>query len=145
VNIGILKPRVALRAAGIVITLGAMAAQAGVYRWVDERGVVHYGDQPTQGADRAERYDRPARASQPAPDGADVELEAPAADGQRKAEIRQEECGKAQTRLTNYREADRLVVKNPDGSEQEMSPEARIDAIVRIEQHVAALCDQPAG
>jgi hypothetical protein len=33
-----------------IITAGASMAQA--YRWVDENGVVHYSDRPTEGAER---------------------------------------------------------------------------------------------
>jgi hypothetical protein len=37
--------------------LGAQAAAADAYRWVDEDGVVHYSDRPREGAERVELSD----------------------------------------------------------------------------------------
>ena len=45
---------------GIGLLLAASLALAQVYRWVDEDGVVHYSDQPHQGAEEVELEGAPA-------------------------------------------------------------------------------------
>lgn len=38
----------------LVLLLAATAVNAGVYKWVDENGVVQYGDRPPEGAERVD-------------------------------------------------------------------------------------------
>ena len=55
---------------GLALLLGAVAAPAGTFRWVDANGVVHYSDRPQPGAEKvtlppAQTYSAPPAASTP--------------------------------------------------------------------------------
>lgn len=52
----------------LVVLLGCMpllASAAGVYKWVDEQGVVHYSDKPHQGAEKMQLPKTPAASPPP--------------------------------------------------------------------------------
>jgi len=51
----------------LILLAAAAAAFAQVYKWVDERGVTHYGERPPQGSKANEV---PNRLASPAPSGA---------------------------------------------------------------------------
>lgn len=53
----------------VLLALAAAPAFAGqtVYKWVDEKGVTHFSDQPIAGAEKVELSSGPNRASAPAP------------------------------------------------------------------------------
>lgn len=58
-----------MRTALYVLLALAVPAFAGqtVYKWVDDKGVTHYSDQPIAGAEKVELSGGPSRASAPAP------------------------------------------------------------------------------
>ncbi|NIR61927.1 MAG: DUF4124 domain-containing protein, partial [Gammaproteobacteria bacterium] len=47
-------------AVAAALSLLASTAGAGVYRWVDDAGNVHYGDRPPPGAEAVEEAEAPA-------------------------------------------------------------------------------------
>ena len=58
-----------MRTALYVLLALAAPAFAGqtVYKWVDEKGVTHFSDQPTAGAEKVELSSGPDRSAEPAP------------------------------------------------------------------------------
>lgn len=58
-----------MRTALYVLLALAAPAFAGqtVYKWVDEKGVTHFSDQPIAGAEKVELSSGPSRAAEPAP------------------------------------------------------------------------------
>lgn len=56
--------RVARAAACAALALGAAAAHAQVYKWVDDKGRTHYGEKPPEGA-KASEVARPVPPSDP--------------------------------------------------------------------------------
>lgn len=58
-----------MRTALYVLLALAVPAFAGqtVYKWVDEKGVTHFSDQPVNGAEKVELSSGPSRSSTPAP------------------------------------------------------------------------------
>jgi hypothetical protein len=61
----------------LILLAAAAPAYAQVYKWVDERGVTHYGERPPQGSKASEVPDRLAS---PAPGGAGTEGNSPPRD-----------------------------------------------------------------
>src|SRR5258707_15649432 len=58
----------------LIFLATAAPAFAQVYKWVDERGVTHYGERPPQGSKASEV---PNRLASPAPGGAGAEANNP--------------------------------------------------------------------
>ena len=58
----------------LIFLATAVPAFAQVYKWVDERGVTHYGERPPQGSKASEV---PNRLASPAPGGAGAEASDP--------------------------------------------------------------------
>ena len=63
----------------------ALPAFAQVYKWVDERGVTHYGERPPQGSKASEV---PNRLASPAPGGAGAEASNPKDPGPEQGQAR---------------------------------------------------------
>jgi len=61
----------------LILLAVAAPALAQVYKWVDERGVTHYGERPPQGSKASEV---PNRLASPAPSGAGAEGNSPPKD-----------------------------------------------------------------
>src|SRR3989449_6300051 len=86
----------------LIFMAAAMPAFAQVYRWVDERGVTHYGERPPQGSKASEG---PNRLASPAPGGAGTEANNPKDQDPRQAsskgESRQEAEAAKRAQLCN--------------------------------------------
>jgi hypothetical protein len=132
-------------------------AYAQVYKWVDEKGVTHYGERPPPGKNaRAvdERLANPApapgKAAQP-PDWKEKELEfrsrrieaeqAEAKQKQREAVDRQA-CNQARDRLARMKTARGLYRLNEQGERVYQSDEEQRAAIADQEQLTAERCRQ---
>ncbi|MDO9372281.1 MAG: DUF4124 domain-containing protein [Gammaproteobacteria bacterium] len=138
----------------MVLLLGCAAASAaGVYKWVDENGKVHYGDHP--GNSSAREVILPAT---PAPDENQRaheqkqkkllqvfeeerqekrEQEAKAKAEQQK---REHECTSAKARLKNYEYAGELTTKDKDGKERTLSKAEYKQALADAKQAVEHWC-----
>lgn len=143
-------PRIVLL---MVLVLPA-AATADVYRWVDDQGVAHYSDQPTGDAQAVDI--RSAGTAKGAPAAREAQQDeqpdvAPTADGEgaddaaAKARVRADQCAKAKDRLTKLRNAQRILVKEDNGKQRELSPDEQVDEIVRAEDRVDSLCGSGAA
>jgi hypothetical protein len=127
----------------LVSLLWVSSAQAEVYRWVDEKGQVHFSDQvPEQG--QAEALDLPESEKQ-APTQSDAAFaeeqrlrqqrvtqvleeerlakEKAKAEKQAKIEERKKQCAKFSTRLSYYQPGTQFYEENEDGTRTYMSGE----------------------
>ena len=118
----------------VIASLGmTSAASAEIYRWVDENGRVHYGDQPPDQS--AEALDvRPG--SGPSPGERAARRQAEQAE-----QARALQCGRAQAQLQDYEQAVRLVERDADGNERELSAAERERLMQRAAADVATFCD----
>lgn len=112
-------------------------ASAEIYRWVDEKGQVHYSDRPNPkvrqiaveiGDANTGKYVVPE-------DTADAESGEAAVQ-----RTRAEQCKLAQERLASYRTASSVVRRDEAGEETEIGPDEKVQLIVKTEQQVKALC-----
>lgn len=127
---------------------------AQVYKWVDEKGVTHYGEHAPQGR-KAEALERrpaspgpaPGKAAQPAWKEQDLEfrkrrIEAEQADAknrQREESLRHA-CNRARDELAQMRAARQLYRLDDKGERVYQSEEERKASIARLEQLVSARC-----
>lgn len=126
----------------VVLALSAAAANAGeYYRWVDDKGVVHYSDRPSSKKAQVTEV-KPASAGQSGPAAAQPPAQEGDAQPDRASEVRSEQCAKAQKRLTTYREADRLLLTEADGTQREMTADEKIESILRAEKQTEAFCGE---
>lgn len=108
-------------------TTGA-AATTTIYRWVDDSGRVHYGDQRRDGATAVEL--RPGSGAATAP------ADEPAASAPPSAE-----CERRKSELETYRRATSIVETDALGQRHEYDPEQKAKLLQIGEQQVQAACN----
>ena len=136
----------------LLLACGAASA-AGVYKWVDENGKVHYGDHP--GNSSAREVTLPAA---PAPDEnqrareqkqkkllqvfEEERQEKREQEVKAKAEQqkREHECTLAKARLKSYEQAGELTTKDNDGKERTLSKSEYKQALDDAKQAVEHWC-----
>ena len=142
----------------LIFLATALPAFAQVYKWVDERGVTHYGERPPQGSKASEV---PNRLASPAPGGAGAEANNPKdpnpEQGQvrpkdqdprqspNKAESRQDAEAAKRAQLCNQQRAllERLKQSPPSFTLNEKGEQIPLDnsaAIARQEKFAAEQC-----
>jgi len=139
----------------LLILVLASPASAQVFRWVDEKGVTHYGPRPPQGRKAQEVGNRlaspvaPAPNSQAPPDWKSQEQDFQerrfrAEQAQAKQQAQDEKlrraCNEARDDLAQARNARRIYRLNEKGERVYQSDEERAASIARREQEIAARC-----
>lgn len=131
-----------------------------VYRWVDENGVVHFGDRP-EGHKDAEKVDIQEYSSglnsssdsqlstetgeQAEPTYAQQvreERAARRAETERENEIAAEACDKARFLVTELEPKRRVIVANDDGTETFVDNVDRVNKLNEAKAFVASNCDK---
>ena len=131
------------------------ATVADVYRWVDDNGVVHFGDRP--GDERAERlHVRSGQPSAPTPlasiddeaddEGTGITDDTPTEVGvapseDEVAEARRENCEQASARLERLERAPRLYREGPDGERLYLEEEDLETVLAQARADVDEWCD----
>jgi len=139
----------------LILVAAAAPAFAQVYKWVDERGVTHYGERPPQGSKAKEV---PNKLGSPAPGSTDSReisppgdrdsgeggisgdpRDAPADRQKQEAARRQEQCAQQRELLARLRQSAPGSASSGWGPAGQTSPE-RGAAIARQEKLVAEQC-----
>lgn len=128
-------------------------ASAQIYKWVDERGITHYGERAPEGARTATLPNSPAApssANAPRPEDyrqRDLEFrqrrirtEAAEEKQREEAAMRRQRCNHERDELRQMRDVGRLYTLNENGERMFMDQAARDAAIGRQEKLVAQLC-----
>ena len=125
-----------------------------VYKWVDEKGVTHYGERPPQGKKSQEVEQRlaspgstPEKAAQPGWKEQDLEFrkrrieaeQAETKNKQREASQRQT-CNQARDQLVQMKSARRLYRLDDKGERVYQSDDERSASVARLEQLVSEHC-----
>lgn len=160
-----------LRLLGLVVVLVLVAAFAQVYKWVDEEGVVHYGDSPPEDVE-SEAIQLEVRQSERADATVSELVERAEERAKRRAEAKQEESvaaeAQAQQRLDRQKRCKysrkqliSLQQKLPvyrdeegtfrtlsqydvyEGKREYLDDAARQAEIKRVQRDIAASCDDP--
>jgi hypothetical protein len=129
-------------------------AVAQVYKWVDEKGVIHYGERPPQGKKAQEVEPRLAnpgpaagKAAQPSWKEQDlefrrrrIETEQTEAKTKQQEAARSQACNQARDQLAQMRSARRLYHLDEKGERVFQSDEERNASVARFEQLVSERC-----
>jgi hypothetical protein len=131
----------------LIFLAAAAPAFAQVYKWIDERGVTHYGERPPQGSKASEV---PNRLASPAPGGTGAEGNNPLKDqspeqGAKPPESRQDIEAAKRAQLCNQQRAllARLKQSPPGFTLNEKGEQVPLDnsaAIARQEKLAAEQC-----
>jgi hypothetical protein len=133
------------------------ASAAGVYKWVDEQGRVHYGERPPARAQAQEIEVRQAPPPLPAEDEAarrdnqqrllrafEEEREQKKAQKQKSQEEeakRERQCAVARDRVRRYETVARVYDLDNQGNRRILSDEERAATEAQARQEVARWCD----
>ena len=110
---------------------------AATYKWVDEKGAVHYSQTPPAHRHYETLRNPPPVKDAPA-DRAEPATSPPVAEDKAS---REKECEEARTRLaTLEKNSGRLVVKQEDGSMHKLSEEERLNFIKDTTKDIEVLC-----
>ena len=112
----------------LILVAAAAPAFGQVFKWVDERGVTHYGERPPQGGKASEVPDKLGSPGTVSPKPADASAPIPERTEEAK---RKEQCDQQQELL------DRLVQNELSSGKVQID---RADAIARQEKLVAERC-----
>ncbi len=144
-----------LRCASLaLLSITGASLHAGVYKWVDEQGKVHYGDRPESAQsqqlqiqsapppdpDAVERMERSQRMLN--------EYSDDQAEQKKKREAREQEearrkanCELARKRLDDYEHASTLYVTDPNGERRYMNEDEQKKALDISRAEVKKWCD----
>ena len=135
------------------------AAQEEIYRWVDDKGVVHFGDRPPQQAD-VEKISIPESQIQPSEGSDPVDQEASQspqpnlaqqlreerAEARKKreanAEVTVESCAKARELVSQLEPSTRVIVEYEDGTVTRLDDNERLDTLGKAKTFIAENCDK---
>ncbi|MBF0255606.1 MAG: DUF4124 domain-containing protein [Gammaproteobacteria bacterium] len=133
--------------------------QAAMYKYVDDKGRVHYSQSPPPNGQAQEIKPPPPPPSRPAaaePNpaaGAGQTATDPAASGtkpddaeaaRRKAEsakIKAENCARAKRSLEMFNNPQNRLLKRPDGTYERVTPESRQQNIQAARRNIAEFCN----
>lgn len=130
-----------------VMVVQPLAAAERTYKWVDEKGQVHYGGTPPPGI-KAEQIAGPP----PPPTGTKADGGAasakqlekkPAANGganDSTSELDKAQCELSKKNLETLKSQSRISIKNTDGSTRVMPEEERAEQIRKAEENVKNFC-----
>ncbi len=150
-----MKGTALLRATAVSALLALGAAQAGVYKWVDEQGNVHYGDRPDgQGAKALQVPEGRGAAPPPATDSRAERqrrlLDAMETDRIERREARRQQaaaaedrerrCHYARDRLRRFEAAARLYDLDGQGERRILSDRERALALDRAKADIKKWC-----
>ena len=142
------------------LLLSAMDAVAEdeIYRWVDEHGVVHFGNRPggQAGAEQVEIPESQINNTQPAPASAQEDaIQQPSYAQQRRderAKIHKEAaekeqaiaagCAQRRQLVAQLEPSTRVMVRLEDGSVTRMDDNKRLDTLAEAKAYIAENCDK---
>ena len=117
------------------LCLLSAAASAGVYRWVDADGRVHYTDKPVQNSEPVDTHSGQPKGAQPLPGPTPDSSLTPEQLAQRKAD-----CDQKKQQMTNYKTAAKIVETDSLGRQHEFSEDERKLLLKKTEQGMQESC-----
>ncbi len=140
----------------VLLLSGPLSVRAEVYRWVDEHGQMHFGDQareastsaikphsrpPTQ-ADQQQRMQK-TRKLLNAYQIERQQLQEQKAKQKEQAEKRKKDCFQARENLRKYTDYGNIYQLGEDGKREYLSEQERTALVQRSREAVARLCNKP--
>lgn len=115
---------------------------AATYKWVDEKGAVHYSQTPPANRDYELLRNPPSIKEEPATPAPEAKAPTPAASPPAEdKETREKACQEARTRLEALeKNPGRLVIKQTDGSMHKITEEERLGYIKETTARIDEVC-----
>lgn len=148
----------------VAFAISAMDAIAEdeIYRWVDENGVVHFGDRPPANAEADQVSIQTSKTSNTAPssDSTSADPYAPAASepsvaqqlrdarAEKRAEAAEKEkivteaCAQRRTIVSQLEPSTRVMVRSEDGTVTRMDDDVRIETLNEAKAYISANCEK---
>lgn len=147
----------------LIVTFALSAADAlaedEIYRWVDENGVVHFGDRPPANAEADQvsiqtskiSNDAPSTAQDPyAPSSSEPsvaqqlrdERAEKRAEAAEKKKIVAEACAQRRTIVSQLEPSTRVMVQMEDGTVARMDDDVRLETLNEAKAYISANCEQ---
>jgi len=140
----------------LVVLMVTASASAGIYRWVDEDGKVHFGERPPADASNSDEVVIRNQAPVPEPANADRkqqreryleqrqreknERKEKAAKKRREKKQREKRCVYARNKLAEYQEHGVLYERLPNNERRYLSKQEREQEIAKARQEVGRWC-----
>jgi hypothetical protein len=134
----------------LLLAVLSTPCQAAIYKWVDEKGVTHYTEQPPasgKGQEIQPRVTTPATPAAP-PAGQPAEKHAAATEQTPPREVMTmpaekmaEQCQNARQRLQQLEASPRILIKGPDGEMQRAPEEERQRMIDEERKRIQLYCE----
>lgn len=136
-------------------------ANAGVYKWTDENGNVHYGDRPTTTSEKLNVREERAMSSSASGDSMDdieetrderrqrisdsmteerQERDKNKAEKKREKAEKRKKCNNAKVRLKTYSRANNLYTLDKNGERQYVSSKSLDKEISRLKKNITKNC-----
>lgn len=140
----------------LALTVPAAVLASDIYTWIDEDGIVHYGDRPAGDApiqivnvssDPTNPAEVQARAQARRNAGADAAEEAAGAEGLTEEEIeakereRDEKCAMYKERLQTFLTSRRLYREDENGERVYLDEQETLAARAKVQEQVLEYCD----
>ncbi len=131
----------------IALSLVSFAWAGGIYKWVDEQGVTHFGEKPpAPGVGEKIRVSVPSSSSSPVPEAKASPVPAPAptpkdtAEDKAQAEITKKNCEIYSANLKVLQEHGRIKEQAADGQMKILADEEKQKRIQQAEKFLAEHC-----
>ncbi|MCP3666433.1 MAG: DUF4124 domain-containing protein [Gammaproteobacteria bacterium] len=143
----------------LLVLLLPLSVDAELYRWVDERGLIHFGDHPPVGGGEANDMPKPAHAGSPEGGINDPGREAKrrrllniydedrvksrevAVDQEQDRQEQIANCSRAEQQLYRYERSRAMYDDRPDGSRRYLNETDRQAEIDKIRAYLSKWCD----
>jgi len=135
---------------------GQLSVHAEVYRWVDEKGQMHFGDQAREASTSAIKpHSRPAtegdqqqrmQKTRKLLNAYQIErqqLREQKAKQKEQSEKRKKDCIRARENLSKYTDYGNIYQLGEDGKREYLSEQQRTALVQRSREAVALLCNKP--
>lgn len=130
----------------LLLAVLSAPCQAAIYKWVDEKGVTHYTEQPPASGKGQEIQPRVTTPATPAAPPAEkttrtTEQTPPREVMTMPAEKMAEQCQNARQRLQQLEASPRILIKGPDGEMQRAPEEERQRMIDEERKRIQLYCE----
>lgn len=144
----------------LVITATDATAQDTIYRWVDENGVVHFGDQPNDesvseiismkndGGKSSQAAATPAESVSNQPQGPSVAQQKREARAEKRREAAEQQaaiaegCAQRRQLVASLEPSPRVMVELEDGTVARMDDNERLEILAEAKAYIAEKCDK---
>ncbi|MGP0174352.1 DUF4124 domain-containing protein [Pseudomonas sp. NCHU5208] len=142
--------RLMILTGSLLLALSTSTLASQVYKWVDDKGVTHFGAQPPQGqeATTINTANPPPHSVAPAEPAPEVDKQQQAIDEKVKDQVAKQEaerkkyCENARTNLAQLENNPRVRIEGDDGELRRIGEDERQESIAELKKSIDENCRQ---